>query len=57
MLSKILHFVKDNKSEIILFLCVVLISLFSFAFGYIIGRTQEKPYLEFHEIINDKSEE
>ncbi len=53
MLPKISIFVKNNKSEIILFLCVILISLFSFSFGYIIGRTQERTPLEFHEIIDN----
>ena len=51
MLPKFLRFVKENKSEIILFLSVLLISSFSFAFGYVIGRTQERPPLEFYEPI------
>ncbi len=59
MLSKIFLFVKKNKSEIFTFLAVFLISTFSFAYGYIIGRTHEKPPLEFHDliIIDEKNEE
>ena len=34
-----------------MFLAVFLISTFSFAYGYVIGRTQEKPVLEFHDLI------
>ena len=57
MLSKLFKFVKENRSEIILFLCVLLISSFSFSFGYIIGKTQEKPSLEFHEPIKNEEME
>jgi len=42
MLAKIKQFVKDYQSDIILVIGVILISLFSFALGYILAKTQEK---------------
>ena len=47
MLSKIKHFVKNHQADIILVIGVILISLLSFAMGYIISRTYDKPPLEF----------
>jgi len=47
MLSKIKNFVKKYQPEIILAVGVVLISLLSFAAGYIVSRTYDKPPLEF----------
>ncbi len=56
MLSKIAHFVKKFQPEIILFLGVILVSLLSFAFGYITAQNQEKEYLKFEEpIIPEKN--
>lgn len=42
MLRKIKDFVKKYQAEIILFIGVVLISLLSFALGYIVAKQQEK---------------
>ena len=42
MLSKIVQFVKDHQADIILVIGVILISLLSFAMGYITARYQEK---------------
>lgn len=42
MLSKIKDFVKEHQDDIILVIGVVLISLLSFAAGYIIAKQQEK---------------
>ena len=42
MLSKFLQFVKTYQSDIILIIGVILISLLSFAMGYIVARQQEK---------------
>ncbi len=57
MLPRITHFVKENRKEIILLIGVLLISSLSFAFGYIIAKTEEKDYLEFEEpIINETDE-
>jgi predicted negative regulator of RcsB-dependent stress response len=42
MLAKIGKFVKENKTELILFLTVVLISLLSFSWGYITAKKEEK---------------
>ena len=41
MLSKIVQFVKDNSKNIVLTLIIFLISLFSFAGGYLTARYQE----------------
>jgi len=42
MLSKLIQFVKARQSDIILFIGVMLISLLSFAMGYIVAKQQEK---------------
>ena len=49
MLSKITQFVKNNKADIILFIGAVLISLFSFAAGYITAKQSEKKPIQFKE--------
>jgi len=46
MLSNIKQFVKENRVDIILIIGVILISLLSFAIGYIIGKTNEKEPIE-----------
>lgn len=42
MLANIKQFVKAHQDDIILFIGVILISLLSFAAGYIIAKQQEK---------------
>jgi predicted negative regulator of RcsB-dependent stress response len=42
MLAKIKQFVKENSADIILVIGVILISLLSFAAGYIAARQQER---------------
>ena len=42
MLAKIIQFVKENLADIILVIGVILISLLSFAVGYIVAKQQEK---------------
>lgn len=42
MLTKIIQFVKTHLDDIILVIGVILISLLSFAMGYIIAKQQEK---------------
>jgi len=42
MLQKIIQFVKENLADIILVIGVILISLLSFAMGYIVAKQQEK---------------
>lgn len=51
MLSKIIHFVKRHQDDIILLIGVILISLLSFAMGYIAAKQQEKEpiKIEHHE--------
>jgi hypothetical protein len=47
MLSKIKQFVKAYRADIILVIGVILISLFSFAMGYIVAKNYEKEPLRF----------
>ncbi|MDI6591411.1 MAG: hypothetical protein QME61_00490 [Patescibacteria group bacterium] len=42
MLAKIRQFVKTHQDDIILLIGVILISLLSFAVGYIVAKQQEK---------------
>ncbi len=42
MLSKLKQFVKEHQSDTILLIGVILISLLSFAMGYIVAKQQEK---------------
>ena len=42
MIEKIKQFVKDYQEDIILVIGVILISLLSFAVGYIVAKQQEK---------------
>ena len=52
-LSKISHGVKDYQSDIILLIGVILISLLSFAAGYIAAKQQNKEPIQF-EMTNDQ---
>jgi len=47
MLSKLKDFVKKYQGDIVLVIGVILISLLSFAMGYIIAKTGEKEPLIF----------
>ena len=49
MLSKISHFVKENQKELILLLGVIMISSLSYAFGYVVAKTESREYLEIEE--------
>ena len=49
MLSKIIQFVKNHQDDIILLIGVILVSLFSFAAGYIIRAWPEKTPIQFEE--------
>lgn len=48
MLQKIIQFVKKYQTDIILVVGVILISLLSFAMGYITARQQEKESLKIN---------
>ena len=50
MLSKLISFVKHHQEEIILFVGVILISLFSFAVGYITSESQQETEINQTEI-------
>ena len=55
MLSRIKQFVKSYKSDIILIIIVILISLLSFGAGFLVVKYQQKQLLEFEDIYNEKS--
>ena len=46
ILANFQQFVKKHKEKILLFIIVMLISLFSFAIGYITAKLQEKEPLK-----------
>jgi len=46
MLAKIIQFVKAHQDDIILLIGVILISLLSFAVGYIVAKQQEKEPIQ-----------
>jgi hypothetical protein len=54
MLTKVFEFVKRNKADIILIIGIILVSLFSFAFGYITAKEEQKESLKFE--INNNSD-
>lgn len=49
LLSKISNGARAHQADTILVVGVILISLLSFAMGYIVARTYDKPPLEFEE--------
>ena len=53
MLAKLIQFVKNYKADIILVVGVILISLLSFAMGYIVAKTYEKEPIKIE--IRDNS--
>ena len=53
MLAKIIQFVKSHQADIILVIGVILISLLSFALGYIVAKQQEKEPIKL-ETTNDQ---
>lgn len=49
MLAKIKEFVKKYQADIILVIGVILISLLSFALGYIIAKQEEKEPIKIEQ--------
>ena len=54
MISKIKDFVNKYRADIILIIGVILISLLSFAVGYVVAKQKEKELINF-EVTNDQS--
>ncbi len=54
MISEIIKLVKKHKTDIILTICIVLISLFSFAMGYIVAKYQGRESIQFQKTVNSK---
>ncbi len=46
MLAKFIQFVKTHQEDIVLVIGVILISLLSFAMGYIVAKQQEKESIK-----------
>jgi len=55
MLTKIIQFVKKHQADIILVIGVILISLLSFAMGYIAAKQQEKEPIKIEFYMNHAS--
>ena len=49
MVSKIKQFINTHQEDIILVISVILISLLSFAIGYLVAKYQQKEPLRFEE--------
>lgn len=47
MIAKLIQFVKKYQADIVLFIGVILISLLSYAVGYMVAQGQEKEPLQF----------
>lgn len=52
MLPKLINFVKAHRADIILIIGVILISLLSFAAGFITAKLQEKEPIKIEKIQN-----
>jgi hypothetical protein len=57
ILTRIKEFVKEHQEDIILVIGVILISLLSFAAGFIVAKQQEKTSLLFEETPVDESKD
>lgn len=55
MYKKIIPFLKDHLDDIILLIGVILISLLSFAAGYILAKQSEKESIRIEQSTNYKS--
>jgi hypothetical protein len=53
ILSKFIQFVKIHQNDIILLIGVILISLLSFAMGYIVAKEQEKEPIRIEQNIHE----
>ncbi len=55
MITKIIQFVKTNREDVLLFIAVMLVSMFSFSLGFIVAKMEEKESLQFEQpIYSDK---
>jgi hypothetical protein len=49
MIPKIQKFVKEQKVDILLFIAILLVVMFSFSLGYIMAKMEEKEPLTFEQ--------
>jgi lipopolysaccharide/colanic/teichoic acid biosynthesis glycosyltransferase len=49
MIPKIQKFVKEQKVDILLFIAILLVVMFSFSIGYIMAKMEEKEPLTFEQ--------
>ena len=54
MIAKFFQLVKRYQADIILFIGVVLVSLLSFAVGYITAKQQEKEPIKFEQLKHEE---
>jgi hypothetical protein len=55
MIPKIKKFVKAQKVDILLFLAILLVVMFSFSLGYIMAKMEEKQPLTFEQPVYEES--
>ncbi|GEM_PF-4414648 len=54
MIPKIKNFVKENYTNILYLILLLLVSSFSFSIGFIVARLEEKDPLIFEEIFSEE---
>ncbi len=54
MFGRLKDFAKNHQADIVLFLGVILISLLSFAMGYILAKQQNKEPIQFEKSTNNE---
>jgi hypothetical protein len=55
MIPKIQKFVKEQKVDILLFIAILLVVMFSFSLGYIMAKMEEKDPLTFEQPVYESS--
>lgn len=55
MIPKIQKFVKEQKVDILLFIAILLVVMFSFSLGYIMAKMEEKEPLIFEQPVYENS--
>ncbi|MEA2092523.1 MAG: hypothetical protein U9P61_00940 [Patescibacteria group bacterium] len=55
MIPKIQKFVKEQKVNVLLFIAILLVIMFSFSLGYIMAKMEEKEPLTFEQPIYENN--
>ncbi len=56
MITKIIQFVKAHQEDVLLFIAVMLVSMFSFSLGFIVAKMEEKEPLQFEQPVYSNEE-